>query len=298
MIGEAPFEQQMMRVLPESMGLQLHVLPAHQELIAPLPTGYVGPVMTAAEKWLKTHGYRTLGPWMISWGPTGQPQLRRPVSGALKAVSDREFQTVEVPERLLVAVPFVGWPILPHNFTHAVTSVGLDIVGQPLLLALTNEPPTTAWIPVVPSGTGGLFPRFRDKLGLHPSAPRAGVALPSSEAATKAFLRVARFVTICTVGGICLFSVVICMGLVLIGRPLEMPDIGGALFQGVPNLLEALWPLIYPWLLGALAILFGIQWAVLMSAISKWNAFWAGRRPPPELLLGSRGEGQGVAFLG
>lgn len=296
MTGEAPFEQQMMRVLPESMGLQLHVLPAHQELIAPLPTGYVGPVMAAAEKWLKTRGYRTLGPWMISWGPTGQPQLRRPVSGALKAVSDREFQTVEVPERLLVAVPFVGWPILPHNFTHAVTAVGLDIVGQPLLLALTSEPPTTAWIPVVPRGTGGLFPRFRDKLGLHPTAPRAGVPLPTSEAATKAFLRIARLVTICSLGLIGLFSLVICMALAFIRAPVA-PDIGGTFF-GLPELIEALWPILFPWVFGLVAIIFGVQWAVLMSAISKWNAFWTGRRPPPELLLGSRGEGQVGAWLG
>jgi len=172
--AEIMFEQHLAQAMPEAMALQLHILPGHQELIAPLPTGYVGPVMAAAEAWLKQHGYRTLGPWMIAWGSNGQPQLRRPVSGALKAVRDKQFQTVEVPEQLLIAVPFVGWPILPHNFTYPVAAVGLEIVGSPLLLALTNDPPTTAWVPVVPPWRRGPVCPHRQQGRPAPSPAQGG----------------------------------------------------------------------------------------------------------------------------
>jgi hypothetical protein len=291
--AEVPFEQHLARLLPEALALQLHVLPAHQELIAPLPEGYVGPVMQAAEAWLKQHGYRTLGPWMIAWGPNGQPQLRRPVSGALKAVRDKSFQTVEIPEQLLVAVPFVGWPILPHNFTAPVTSVGLEVMGSPLLLALTNEPPTMAWIPVVPRGTRGLFGGNRGKMGLQPISPRAGEPLAQTRAWYNATLSVTRFVTAILFMCIFVFSLVMIVAILTGEMPLATVDVTifSAIFfflGGIVSFYAAI-PLLVIW---------GIVGLVKMSSVSSWNRFWSQRPAPPELLLGSRGEGQVGAWLG
>jgi hypothetical protein len=290
---EIPFEQHLARVLPEAMALQLHILPGHQELIAPLPTGYVGPVMAAAEAWLKQHGYRTLGPWMIAWGTNGQPQLRRPVSGALKAVRDKEFQTVEVPEQLLIAVPFVGWPILPHNFTYPVAAVGLEIVGSPLLLALTNDPPTTAWVPVVPRGTGGLFANSANKVGLQPTPPKAGQILSQSRAWLNALLLVGKIFTFLSVGVIFMASLYIGV-LMLVGEfPLGTLDV--ALVSFVAFWLTAVFSV---YILVPMAVLWVIIGLVKMGGVSSWNKFWSQRSPPPELLLGSRGEGQVGAWLG
>lgn len=290
---EMPFEQQLARLLPEAMALQLHILPAHQELIAPLPEGYVGPVMAAAEAWLKQHGYRTLGPWMIAWGPTGQPQLRRPVSGALKAVRDKNFQTVEVPEQLLVAVPFVGWPILPHNFNAPITSVGLEVMGSPLLLALTNEPPTTAWVPVVPRGTRGLFGSSSDKLGLRPMPPKAGQALAQGRAWLHALLTVGRLVTVLAFMGIFLFSAYILVAMLSGELPFGTLDVAFISFIGfwITAFFSAY--IIVPAL-----VVWVIVGFVKMSAVANWNRFWGQRPAPPELLLGSRGEGQVGAWLG
>jgi hypothetical protein len=291
--AEVPFEQHLARLLPEALALQLHVLPAHQELIAPLPEGYVGPVMQAAEAWLKQHGYRTLGPWMIAWGPNGQPQLRRPVSGALKAVRDKSFQTVEVPEQLLVAVPFVGWPILPHNFTGPVTSVGLEVMGSPLLLALTNEPPTMAWIPVVPRGTRGLFGGNRGKMGLQPTSPKAGQPLAQTRAWYNATLTIGRLVTALSFVFIFFFSMALIIAMLTGEMPLTTLDVAliSALtfFAGAFISVYAAIPLL-------------VVWAVIglfkMSSVANWNRFWSQRPAPPELLLGSRGEGQVGAWLG
>ena len=291
--AEVPFEQHLARLLPEALALQLHVLPAHQELIAPLPEGYVGPVMQAAEAWLKQHGYRTLGPWMIAWGPNGQPQLRRPVSGALKAVRDKSFQTVEVPEQLLVAVPFVGWPILPHNFTGPVTSVGLEVMGSPLLLALTNEPPTMAWIPVVPRGTRGLFGGNRGKMGLQPTSPKAGQPLAQTRAWYNATLTVSRLITALSFLFIFFFSMGLIIAMLTGEMPLTTLDVAlisaMTFFAGAFISVYAAIPTLVVW---------GIIGLVKMSSVSNWNRFWSQRPPPPELLLGSRGEGQVGAWLG
>jgi hypothetical protein len=291
--AEVPFEQHLARLLPEALALQLHVLPAHQELIAPLPEGYVGPVMQAAEAWLKQHGYRTLGPWMIAWGPNGQPQLRRPVSGALKAVRDKSFQTVEVPEQLLVAVPFVGWPILPHNFTGPVTSVGLEVMGSPLLLALTNEPPTMAWIPVVPRGTRGLFGGNRGKMGLQPVSPKAGQPLAQTRAWYNATLTIGRLVTALSFLFIFFFSMGMIIAMLTGEMPLTTLDVAliSALtfFAGAFISVYAAIPTLVLW------VIIGL---VKMSSVANWNRFWSQRPAPPELLLGSRGEGQVGAWLG
>lgn len=291
--AEVPFEQHLARLLPEALALQLHVLPAHQELIAPLPEGYVGPVMQAAEAWLKQHGYRTLGPWMIAWGPNGQPQLRRPVSGALKAVRDKSFQTVEVPEQLLVAVPFVGWPILPHNFTGPVTSVGLEVMGSPLLLALTNEPPTMAWIPVVPRGTRGLFGSSRGKVGLQPTPPRAGQVLAQSRAWYNATLSMTRFVMVIVFLFIFLFSSGMIIAMLTGEVPLTTLDV--AIVSGVFFFLGGI---VSFYVAIPLLVIWGIVGLVKMSSVTNWNRFWSQRPAPPELLLGSRGEGQVGAWLG
>lgn len=286
------FEQHIARSLPEALHLQLHVLPAHQELIAPLPEGYVGPVMTAAEAWLKQHGYRTLGPWMIAWGQNGQPQLRRPVSGALKAVRDKTFYTIEVPEQLLLAVPFVGWPILPQNFTYPVTSVGLDIVGSPLLLALTNEPPTMAWVPVVPRGTQTLFGAQAGKLGLQPAAPNAGEQVSLWKSLLLSGFTTARFFTLATIGFIIMMSFLVLIGMSSGDIPLGTLDVAVISFFGF--LLGAIFSI--PIMI-ALAAIWFIASIVKFSALSKWNRFWQQRPAPPELLLGSRGEGNVGAWL-
>lgn len=288
------FEQHIARTMPQAMGLQLHVLPAHQELIAPLPSGYVGPVMAAAEAWLKHHGYRTLGPWMIAWGPNGQPQLRRPVSGALKAINDKAFQTVEVPEQLLIAVPFVGWPILPYNFTLPVNSVGLEIVGSPLLLALTNDPPTTAWIPVIPRGTGSLFGRARGKLGLHPAPPKAGTLIGIQRAWINALFKLGRFSTVMAFVIIGLFSFGMVISMLDYGI-LGIADVWVGTLAGTYYFVAS--PL-FGWTMIVCAIAFVVNALILMIAINRWNNFWSQRNPPPELLLGSRGEGQIGAWLG
>ncbi len=291
--AEIMFEQHLAQAMPEAMALQLHILPGHQELIAPLPTGYVGPVMAAAEAWLKQHGYRTLGPWMIAWGSNGQPQLRRPVSGALKAVRDKQFQTVEVPEQLLIAVPFVGWPILPHNFTYPVAAVGLEIVGSPLLLALTNDPPTTAWVPVVPRGAGGLFARTASKVGLHPAPPKAGQFLSQSRAWLNALLLVAKIFMWFSFFWIFLFSVIVASWMASGDLPIGTIDVAIVSFLGF-------WAsaLVSKYVLGFLGGLWVVIGLVKMSGVSSWNKFWSQRNPPPELLLGSRGEGQVGAWLG
>jgi hypothetical protein len=291
--AEVPFEQHLARLLPEALALQLHVLPAHQELIAPLPEGYVGPVMQAAEAWLKQHGYRTLGPWMIAWGPNGQPQLRRPVSGALKAVRDKSFQTVEIPEQLLVAVPFVGWPILPHNFTGPVTSVGLEVMGSPLLLALTNEPPTMAWIPVVPRGTRGLFGGNRGKMGLQPTSPKAGQPLAQTRAWYNATLTMTRFVTALIFLFIFFFSMGLLIAMLTGDMPLATLDV--SIFSAIFFFLGAF---ISVYAAIPLLVVWGIVGLFKMSSVSNWNRFWSQRPAPPELLLGSRGEGQVGAWLG
>ncbi len=291
--SEMPFEQHLARALPEAMALQLHILPGHQELIAPLPTGYVGPVMAAAEAWLRQHGYRTLGPWMIAWGSNGQPQLRRPVSGALKAVRDKNFQTVEVPEQLLIAVPFVGWPILPHNFTYPVAAVGLEIVGSPLLLALTNDPPTTAWVPVIPRGTGGLFAGATSKVGLHPTPPKAGQLLSQSRAWLNALLLVGKIFTWFSVVMIFFTSLTIVAAMATGDLPLGTIDVALVSFLGFWFSLTMSRFILIP-----LAVLWVIIGLSKMIGVSSWNKFWSQRRPPPELLLGSRGEGQVGAWLG
>lgn len=293
MTTDTAFDAQIARDLPDSQALQLHVLPAHQELIAPLPTGYVGPVMVDAEAWLKQHGYRTLGPWMISWGPNGQPQLRRPVSGALKAIKDKSFQTVEVPEQLLVAVPFVGWPILPHNFTHAVTAVQLEMAGMPLLLALTQDPPTMAWIPVVPRGTRGLFARRNDKLGLHPPAPKPGAEVSVNTAWFTALFRVGRFMTSMSILVVLLISAILFIAILSGNIELIGLDV---FFVSVVGFF--LFSALTPWLVGLGMVVWFINGLVLASAINNWNRFWFNKPMPPELLLGSRGEGQVGAWLG
>src|SRR6185369_7446531 len=117
--------------------LPLHVLPAHQELVASLPSGFVGPVMSAGENWLRRFGYRPIGPWLISWGMNGLPQLRRPVSGALRiGQEEASFRPVELPSVLMLAVPFRGWPILPRDLIPVVRACGLEPISQPLLLAI------------------------------------------------------------------------------------------------------------------------------------------------------------------
>ncbi len=292
MYNDTAIEAQIAQAMPMATRLQLHVLPAHQELIAPLPTGYVGPVMADANQWLKQHGYRTLGPWMISWAPNGQPQLRRPVSGALRAVRDKTFQTVEVPEQLLIAVPFVGWPILPHNFTGPVTSVGLDITGPPLLLALTNDPPTIAWVPVVPRGTRGLYPKSKTKLGLQPRMPKPGRRINLQQAWLAALLQVGRVVTITSFGFIGLMSFIMLIGVLENGIQLLSIDSVIILF------LQGFLTFIYsPVILGSLLVLLVILGLVKMSAMGNWNRFWNNQPAPPELLLDSRGEGNVGAWL-
>ncbi|XSG74454.1 hypothetical protein ACP8Y2_19975 [Herpetosiphon llansteffanensis] len=295
MSNDFPIEQLIAQQLPEAMALQLHILPAHQELIAPLPTGYVGPVMAAAEQWLKVHGYRTLGPWMIAWGPTGQPQLRRPVSGALKAIREKDFQTVEVPEQLLLAVPFVGWPVLPHNFTQPVNSVGLNIMGSPMLLALTDSPPTMAWVPVVPRGTNTLFSIERSKIGLLPTPPKAGRQVPMLDAWLRASYTLGRFLTILVSGFGFLMSISVIFSL-LIGD-IDLSSIQSLSFilafqSGILAVLSSQY-LIIP-----LIIVFSVIGAYKMNAIANWNRFWQQRPTPPELLLGSRGDGKIGTWLG
>jgi len=293
--NDFPIEQLIAQQLPEAMALQLHVLPAHQELIAPLPTGYVGPVMAAAEQWLKVHGYRTLGPWMIAWGPTGQPQLRRPVSGALKAIREKDFQTVEVPEQLLLAVPFVGWPVLPHNFTQPVNNVGLNIMGSPLLLALTDSPPTMAWVPVVPRGTNTLFSIERSKIGLLPTPPKPGKQISMLDAWFRASYTLGRFATILMGGLGFILSFIVIMA-VMIGE-LPIASIQGLSYAFAFGLgyISIVWSqfIIIP----AIIIFAGIG-AYKMNAIANWNRFWQQRPVPPELLLGSRGDGQVGTWLG
>lgn len=295
MSNDFPIEHLIAQHLPEAMALQLHVLPAHQELIAPLPTGYVGPVMAAAEQWLKVHGYRTLGPWMIAWGPTGQPQLRRPVSGALKAIREKDFQTVEVPEQLLLAVPFVGWPVLPHNFTQPVNSVGLNIVGSPMLLALTDSPPTMAWVPVVPRGTNTLFSIERSKIGLLPTQPKPGKQMPMLDAWLRASYTLGRFLTILVIGFAFLMSVSVILSL-LIGD-IDLGSVQSQSFviafqSGILAILRSQFIII------SLLIIFAIIGAYKMNAIANWNRFWQQRPTPPELLLGSRGDGKVGTWLG
>ncbi len=295
MSNDFPIEQLIAQQLPEAMSLQLHILPAHQELIAPLPTGYVGPVMAAAEQWLKVHGYRTLGPWMIAWGPTGQPQLRRPVSGALKAIREKDFQTVEVPEQLLLAVPFVGWPVLPHNFTQPVNSVGLNIMGSPMLLALTDSPPTMAWVPVVPRGTNTLFAIERSKIGLLPAPPKPGQTIAMLNAWLRAAYTIGRFVTI-FVGGMGFLISFYVIVAILIGEAqfgsVQFYAYAIALQSGVLAIVRSQFIII------PLLIMFAAVGAYKMNAIANWNRFWQQRPSPPELLLGSRGDGQVGTWLG
>jgi hypothetical protein len=219
--------------------------------------------------------------------------MRRPVSGALKAVRDKSFQTVEVPEQLLVAVPFVGWPILPHNFTGPVTSVGLEVMGSPLLLALTNEPPTMAWIPVVPRGTRGLFGGNRGKMGLQPVSPKAGQPLAQTRAWYNATLTIGRLVTALSFLFIFFFSMGMIIAMLTGEMPLTTLDVAliSALtfFAGAFISVYAAIPTLVLW------VIIGL---VKMSSVANWNRFWSQRPAPPELLLGSRGEGQVGAWLG
>ncbi|HYF62486.1 MAG TPA: hypothetical protein VD886_06705, partial [Herpetosiphonaceae bacterium] len=192
-----------------------------------------------------------------------------------------------------VAVPFVGWPILPHNFTGPVTSVGLEVMGSPLLLALSNEPPTMAWIPVVPRGTRGLFGANRGKVGLQPTPPKAGQALAQSRAWYNATLSMTRFVMAITFLFIFLFSAGMIIGMLTGEIPLTTLDVAivsGVFFflGGVVSFYAAI-PLLIAW---------GVVGLVKMSSVTNWNRFWSQRPAPPELLLGSRGEGQVGAWLG
>lgn len=287
-----PFEMIIGNQVPGSRHLPLHVLPPHQELIAPLPTGYVGPVMAEAEEWLRVHGYRTLGPWMISWAANGQPQLRRAVSGALRAVRDTKFQTVEMGEQLLVAVPFTGWPILPHNFTLPVSSAGLDVIGAPLLLALGNEPPTMAWVPVVPGGTRGLYPTLNTKLGLQPKTPRAGYEISVGRSWLNALLTITRFALILAIGVIFLIALSLAV-LMIVGElpltnvPLTFVSIVSVFFFGVLSVYLAI----------PFAIVYMLILIYKVVQIQRWNKFWNRQPPPPNLLLNSRGEGRVGAWL-
>ena len=292
--NEWSIEQAIAQRVPTALYIQLHVLPAHQEFIAPLPTGYVGPVMQEANQWLQHHGYRTLGPWMISWAANGQPQLRRPVSGALKAVQDKTFSTIEVPEQLLVAVPFTGWPVLPHNFVSAINAVGLEMIGTPLLLALSKEPPTIAWVPVIPRGTRTLFQRPSSKLGLRASLPKAGVALGFESVLHHIATSFGRLIAIITmfmyVPLICFIMIV---GVLTGEIPLGITDI----FVGSLVGLGFLW-LIRLFIFFAALIFVFVIGLVKWGAIRTWNKFWSDRPTPPELLLGSRGEGQVGSWMG
>ncbi|GIV97908.1 MAG: hypothetical protein KatS3mg057_2565 [Herpetosiphonaceae bacterium] len=251
--------------------LAIHILPAHQELIAPLPAGYVGPAMEAGEAWLRRFGYKALGPWLISWGASGRPELRRPVSGALRAMEEGAFQTREIPPLLMLAVPFQGWPVLPYNLMPTVQAQGFEPIGQPLLLALGNDPPTIAWVPVMPRGTLTLAQAITAtgitrKIGLLPPPPQPGVLMTRADLLRNVWLS-----TWHTLVGL------------LISLLLVFNCTGLAYFT-IFALLSNLAVLVIGGLIGFAVILL-LKLITYGRALLKWNNFWRGRPMPPVLAI-------------
>jgi hypothetical protein len=167
------------------------------------------------------------------------------------------------------------------------------VVGGPVLRAGTPAPRGRAGRRARPPPPRGLFGGNRGKMGLQPTSPKAGQPLAQTRAWYNATLTIGRLVTALSFLFIFFFSMGLLIAMLTGEMPLTTLDVALisaiTFFAGAFISVYAAIPLLVAW---------GVIGLFKMSSVANWNRFWSQRPAPPELLLGSRGEGQVGAWLG